>query len=127
MNIYSQTHKENNSSQGIHVYRQRGRLWAVARVCRWAVRVGYFENSPASALDLPRKPQPLPAAAFSIAEVEKIMALPNVETGAGLRDRALMELLYATGMRRAEACALMTADIERERGVVRIVAGKGNN
>lgn len=120
------TNPEKQHYRSLSVGGQRGRLWAVARFCRWAVRVGYFENSPASALDLPRKQQPLPTAAFSIAEVEKIMALPNVETGSGLRDRALMELLYATGMRRAEACALTTADIERERGVVRIVAGKGN-
>ena len=124
------SHQTNNPDKqqyrSLSVGGQRGRLWAVARFCRWAVRVGYFENSPASALDLPRKPQPLPAAALSVAEVEKILAMPNTDTAHGLRDRALMEVFYATGMRRGEACALKMADIERERGVVRIVAGKGN-
>ncbi len=104
---------------------QHARLWSVVRFFRWAVRAGMLEASPAAVIDLPRLPQPLPKPALSVVEVERILSLPQLATANGLRDRALLELLYATGMRRGEACALKMNDLERERGVVRIESGKG--
>ena len=104
---------------------QHGRLWAVMAFFRWAVRAGHLESSPAVTLELPRLPQPLPQPALSVEEVERILAMPAIETANGLRDRAILELLYATGIRRTEAMSLTCDCIDRERGVVRIEQGKG--
>jgi len=105
---------------------QHGRLWAVVRFFRWAVRAGYLEYSPASEIELPRLPHPLPKPALTVAEVERIVQIPNLHTHNGLRDRALLEILYATGMRRGEVVQLRLDDIERDRGLIRIEQGKGN-
>lgn len=104
---------------------QHGRLWSVVRFFRWAVRAEYIEHSPAAVIELPRLPKPLPKPALTVAEVERIFSLPDVSTAHGLRDRALLELLYATGIRRGEASALTVDAIDRERGLVRIEQGKG--
>ena len=104
---------------------QHGRLWAVVRFFRWAVRAGHLEHSPAAVIELPRLPHPLPKPALTAAEVERIVALPDLSSADGLRNRALMEVLYATGIRRGEAIALMLDAIDRERGVLRIEQGKG--
>jgi integrase/recombinase XerD len=104
---------------------QHGRLWAVVRFFRWAVRAGHVEHSPAAVIELPRLPHPLPKPALSEAEVERIVALPDVNAADGLRNRALLEVLYATGIRRGEATQLTLDCIERERGVLRIEQGKG--
>jgi len=104
---------------------QHARLWAVVRFFRWAVRAGYVEHSPAAVIELPRLPHPLPKPALTVAEVERIVALPDLTTARGQRDRALIEVLYATGIRRGEAIALMLDAVDRERGVLRIEQGKG--
>ena len=104
---------------------QHGRLWAVVRFFRWAVRADDIEHSPAAVIELPRLPKPLPKPALTVAEVERIVAMPDVSTAHGLRDRAVLEMLYATGIRRGEAVALTLDAIDRERGVVRIEQGKG--
>lgn len=104
---------------------QHARLWAVVRFFRWAVRAGHVEHSPAAVIEMPRLPHPLPKPALSAAEVERIVALPDLSTARGQRDRALLEVLYATGIRRGEAIALMLDAVDRERGVLRIEQGKG--
>ncbi|WP_230492713.1 tyrosine-type recombinase/integrase [Martelella alba] len=58
-------------------------------------------------------------------EVEKILALPDIETAAGLRDRALLEVLYASGLRRSELAALEVYDIHRSRRTLTVRLGKG--
>ena len=111
--------------QPLAVRGQHARLWAVVRFCRWCVRAGHIEHSPAAMLELPRLPRPLPKPALTVLEVEQILAMPNIETGNGLRDRAMMEVFYATGIRRGELIALAIDDVDRDRGVVRIALGKG--
>lgn len=104
---------------------QHGRLWAVVRFFRWCVRSGHLEHSPATCIELPRLPRKLPKPALTVAEVEQIAAVLDVATPAGLRDRAMLEVLYATGIRRSELTALTLDDVDRERGVVRVRCGKG--
>lgn len=59
-------------------------------------------------------------------EVSKLMASENTGLPAGIRNRALLELLYATGLRRKEVCGLAVADIEVNSGMVRVRHGKGD-
>ncbi len=62
---------------------------------------------------------------MTASEVESVLALPDITYAQGLRDRAMLELLYGTGIRRMELAALNAADIERERGTLHVRRGKG--
>ena len=63
---------------------------------------------------------------LSVSEVEQVLIQPNIDDPLGLRDRALMETLYSTGMRRLELANLKLYDLDTERGTVTIRQGKGN-
>lgn len=106
---------------------QAKRLIAVRSFFQWLARSHYLIYNPASELDLPRPEKRLPRHILAIAEVEQIMnALDLTEpTGLGLRDRAMLEALYSTGMRRAELANLRIDDVDLERGTVFIRLGKG--
>jgi integrase/recombinase XerD len=67
----------------------------------------------------------LPRDTLTMSQVEQLLAVPNVETLVGLRDRALLELLWATGLRRAEAAKLSVYDVGFEKGTVFVREGKG--
>lgn len=113
--------------QGAHplaVRTQRARLHAVDRFYAWAVKRGHVPANPAADLDLPRKPHALPDY-LTAAEAEAVLAQCDATTLSGLRDRAVLELLYATGLRRSEALSLTLDTVDLDRGVVRVVRGKG--
>lgn len=93
---------------------------------RWLTRENYILYNPASDLELPRIGRRLPKAVLTISEVERVMAMPDVTTPMGLRDRAIMETFYSTGMRRQELLDLHVHDIDFERGTVMIRQGKGD-
>lgn len=91
----------------------------------WLAQERYLLASPAATLVLPRKPPRLPVEGFSIAEVEQVLSTPDVTKPLGLRDRVLLEVLYATGVRRAELAGLDLYDVEMERGYLVVRSGKG--
>jgi integrase/recombinase XerD len=104
--------------------RTTGRLVsALRRFYRFAVREGLRGDDPAAFLERPRIPRSLPKS-LSEAEVEALLAAPDVETDAGLRDRAMLETLYASGLRVSELVGLMPAQVSLDMGVVRVL-GKG--
>jgi integrase/recombinase XerD len=78
----------------------------------------------ASRLDSARVPQRLPHA-LSVAQMQALLASPDLGDPVGVRDRALLELLYAGGLRAGELCALRAGDIDNEHGFVRTF-GKGS-
>jgi len=81
-------------------------------------------SDPAEKLPLPRLPQTLPQP-LSQPDMAKLVAAPTGETPLEVRDRALLELLYACGLRIAEACSIRLENLDEEGGVIR-VTGKGN-
>ncbi len=81
-------------------------------------------SDPAEKLPLPRLPQTLPQPLSQI-DMAKLVAAPAGETALKIRDRALLELLYACGLRIAEACSVRLENLDEEGGVIR-VTGKGN-
>jgi integrase/recombinase XerD len=104
---------------------QRGKLVPLRVFFKWLTRTGELPANPAAELDLPRQIKRLPRHVLSVDEVERVLAGADVGTAIGLRDRAMMEVLYATGMRRMEIARLEIGDIDGERAVVLIREGKG--
>ena len=83
-----------------------------------------IQADPAEKLPLPRLPQTLPQP-LSQPDMAKLVAAPTGDSPLEIRDRALLELLYACGLRIAEACSVRLENLDEEGGVIR-VTGKGN-
>jgi integrase/recombinase XerD len=83
-----------------------------------------IDRDPAEHLALPRQWSTLPKY-LNREEVEKLLAAPGDDKPTRIRDRAMLELLYATGLRVTELCRLEVAAVERDLGVLRVI-GKGN-
>jgi integrase/recombinase XerD len=107
-------------------FRDQGQhLGALRAWYRWLVRQRYVIHNLALELELPRLSHPLPKYVPNRGEVEEILAQPDLMTTIGLRDRAILETFYSTGIRRCEIVRLTLWDIDRERGVIAVRMGKG--
>lgn len=104
---------------------QRGRLGGVKGFFSWLCKEHVLEANPASDLELPRAEQRLPGDALTIPEVESVLAVPDVADPLGIRDRAMLELLYSTGIRRTELAQLTLDDLNRHKRILWIRQGKG--
>ncbi|WP_421684046.1 site-specific tyrosine recombinase XerD [Stutzerimonas urumqiensis] len=91
---------------------------------RFLVREQVRASDPTLQVDLPRIGKPLPKAP-SEAQIEALLAAPDVDTPLGLRDRTMLEVLYATGLRVSELVGLTLEQVSLRQGLVRTV-GKGN-
>jgi integrase/recombinase XerD len=96
---------------------------SMRRFYQYLVREGLSQSDPSSRIDAPRLGRPLPKS-LTEAEVESLLAAPDVRTDLGLRDRAMLELLYAAGLRVSELVNLALARINPRQGIVRVL-GKG--
>jgi integrase/recombinase XerD len=104
---------------------QRSMLVPVRMYFRWLARNNHILYNPASDLELPRVRRRLPRNVLTAAEVEAVMGQVDPSTPMGLRDRALLETVYSTGLRRMELVNLRVADVDLERGTVLVDQGKG--
>lgn len=118
-------HYRKDDGKPLSITTQRGRLTIIKMFYRWLVKTHYLPYSPWENIELPKLPKQLPKAVFSEQEVEKVLQQADVNTPVGLRDRAIMETLYSTGIRRKELLSLQINDVDRFRGLVRINEGKG--
>jgi len=100
------------------------RLSALRRFYRLHAEEGSIREDPTLRVQAPRRPRQLPKL-LSEAQVEALIGAPDTATLLGLRDRAMLETLYATGLRVSELCALTQAQLSLDAGVVRVI-GKGN-
>lgn len=92
---------------------------------RYLARQNAVVANPASDLDMPRIEKRLPRAILTEREVERVMSQPDVTEPLGLRDRAIMETFYSTGIRRFELAAIQLVDLDFERRTITIRLGKG--
>lgn len=99
------------------------RLATFRRFYRWALRESRLTADPTLRLAPARKPARFPVT-LSEAQVESLLAAPEVDTVFGLRDRAMLELLYATGLRVSELVGLRSIQLALNEGLVRVL-GKG--
>lgn len=122
----------------LHQYRQpfngrpldiatiRNRLTAVKVLFK---RLFYHEIigiNPAERLELPKVPRRLPSGFLSVEEIERVLQQTLLHGMTGIRDRAVMETYYATGVRRMELARLKMQDIDFTEGLLTIYRGKGN-
>ena len=84
-------------------------------------------RDPAAELEYAKEPRRLPRNILTPAEAKRIVELPDTGTPLGVRDRAILEVLYATGVRSAELRALCVADANLDEELLRVNAGKGGH
>jgi len=100
------------------------RLSVFKRYCRWALREHLIDADPTLKLQAARQPLRVPKT-LSEAQVEALLAAPDVATALGLRDRTMIELMYASGLRVSELVTLKTVHLSLDEGALR-VTGKGS-
>jgi integrase/recombinase XerD len=99
-------------------------LSSMRRFYRFLVREGRRGDDPTANIQSPKMDRPLPHA-LSEADVEALLDAPDIERPVGLRDRAMLELLYASGLRVSELVGLSHEQVNLTQGVVRVM-GKGS-
>ncbi|WP_374098985.1 site-specific tyrosine recombinase XerC [Pseudomonas aeruginosa] len=104
---------------------QTVRITPIRMWFKWLTKTNRLLYNPAADLDLPRSERRLPKHILSASETERILNVPDITTPNGIRDRAMLETLYSTGMRRMELIGLDRWSIDYERGTVMIRQGKG--
>jgi integrase/recombinase XerD len=104
---------------------QHSRLIPVRGYFKWLTRQNVLLSNPASELELPRLEHRLPKHVLSVDEAERVLAQPDLREPLGVRDRAILETLYSTGIRRVEVIGLSLYALDAERGTLLIRQGKG--
>jgi len=92
---------------------------------KYLAKANHILYNPASEIELPRQERRLPRHILNAREVEVILRVPDITTPVGIRDRAILETLYSTGIRRLELINLKLHDVDAERGTVMVRQGKG--
>jgi len=104
---------------------QGTRLVVLKHLFRFLYRRSYLLHDPGADIELPRLEKRLPRTILTCAEVRKLIEEPDAKTPRGLRDRAILETLYGTGIRVTELCNLTPYDVDTEERVLRVLLGKG--
>lgn len=99
------------------------KMSALRAFFRFLVLTGEMESAPTSEVESPSPRRHLPQV-LTVGQVEDLLAAPDTGRRAGIRDRALLETMYAAGLRVSEAVGLSLADVDHQRGLV-ICRGKG--
>ena len=117
------TRKRNG--EALSLRSQETLITALRGWCKWLTRDDHIPANPAADLMLPRMPRSLPRVLLSVDQVRQLMGVPDIEGLTGVRDRAVLELMYGTGMRRSELMRLQVGDVDLAQGTVFIRQGKG--
>jgi integrase/recombinase XerD len=118
-------HHRKDNGEPLSFLTQQQRLIPLRAFFRYLARENYILGNPASELELPRVHRKLPAHILSREEVEAVMAQTLLHGEHGIRDRALLETLYSTGIRRSELIALKLYDLDLRNGSLLVRQGKG--
>jgi integrase/recombinase XerD len=97
---------------------------AVRGLFRFLMLDGHIKIHPAEDLDTPQRSAPLPRF-LTEDEIERLLAAPDIRQADGIRDRAILELMYATGLRISELVSMKLADVDIDRGLI-VCHGKGS-
>ena len=118
-------YRSSRGGRPLVVNTQLARLGCVRRFFAWLCRSHVLPANPAADLDLPRKQARMLPKALSHDEIERVLSIPNAADPFGLRDRTILELFYATGIRRTEMTNLDHGDYDPTARTLHIRQGKG--
>ena len=118
-------HYRKNNGEPLSYHSQRNRLTTLRAWFKWLSKHNYILYNPASEIELPKLEKRLPRSILSESDVETIINAIDINDHMGMRDRAILEVLYSTGIRRLEVVNLMVQDIDIERGTLFVRKGKG--
>jgi len=104
---------------------QHSQLGAVKGFFRFLVKRGLVLHDAAAGVEYPRLPAQLPRVILTREEARRLVGAPGGRTPAALRDRAILETLYGTGVRAAELSKLRLDDVDTEERILRVLEGKG--
>ena len=104
---------------------QATRLQPLMAFFKWLTREGHILSNPAADLDIVKAPRSLPKHLLTIEQVEHVINGTNPQTLAGIRDRAILETRYSSGIRRSELIRLKLHEVDIERGTLMVRMGKG--
>jgi len=99
-------------------------LSSLRRFFRYLVNEGVLQSDPTLEIESPRLGRPLPKS-LSEEDVDRLLAAPDLDKPLGLRDRAMLEVLYATGIRVSELVGMQMQHVDTNQGLARVI-GKGN-
>jgi integrase/recombinase XerD len=118
-------YRKPEGGEPLSIHSQRSYLATLRPFFKWLVQQRYLLANPASELVIPRKIKHLPRDVLTAEEAETVLRQPDLTDPLGLRDRVILETLYATGVRRFELAALRLHDLDLARGAALIREGKG--
>lgn len=118
-------YRQEKNDQPLSPTSQNHYLTSVKQYFKWLTQENYLLYNPASELVIIQQTPSLPVV-LSSEEINQLMQQPDTNTSGGVRDRAILELFYSTGIRRSELCNLTLKDISLTRKTLYIRKGKGN-
>jgi integrase/recombinase XerD len=118
-------HQRKANGHPLGITTQRSRLGALKGFFKWLCKQSLLDANPASELDLPRPEKQLHDGGLSHEQIAAILAIPDTSDPLGIRDRAILELLYSTGIRRSELVRLTLGDHHPERQTLHLRHTKG--
>ncbi len=118
--------KEKPEAKRLSVGTQANRLAAVRKFFSWLLSEQQIAYNPATTLQLPKQPHRLPRGVLTKSEARRLIEATPTTKPRDIRDRTILEVLYATGIRRAELLALTIYDADLQTATLRIEHGKGN-
>lgn len=111
--------------EGLRIRSQATILISVRGFLKWLHREDYLAFDLSRVIQLPKKDEPLPKEVIEPDEMRKLMRMPDLSTPHGYRDRAILEVLYSTGVRLNEVIHLRVHDLDRQAGFLYVYRGKG--
>ena len=118
-------HLRKDNGRPLSFRAQHCRLVPVRAYFKWLTQQNVLLSNPASELELPKLERRLPRHVLTREEAESILEQPSLDEPLGVRDRAILEVLYSTGIRRGEVLGLSIYDLDAERGTLMVRQGKG--
>ncbi len=118
-------HYRKQDGEPISFATQQQRLVPIKAFFKWLTKENYILYNPASEMELPKVHRRLPKHILTAQEVEQILNQTALHGDLGIRDRAILETLYSTGIRRSELIHLKLYDVDTKNGTLMVREGKG--
>ena len=118
-------HYRKKDGEPISFATQQQRLVPIKAFFKWLTKENYILYNPASEMELPKVHRRLPRHILTAQEVEQILTQTALQGDLGIRDRAIIETLYSTGIRRSELINLKLYDVDTKNGTLMVREGKG--